>query len=78
LPFAGSAVTIAPFIPSFPKSFAEFHLKPEERARQKIDQLLEASGWIVQSREHLNLGSGKGIALPELPSPTGRPIIGCS
>lgn len=26
-------------------------LKPEERARQKIDQLLEASGWIVQSRE---------------------------
>jgi type I restriction enzyme R subunit len=46
-------------------------LKPEERARQKIDQLLEASGWIVQSRENLNLGSGVGVALRELPSPTG-------
>jgi type I restriction enzyme, R subunit len=46
-------------------------LKPEERARQKIDQLLEASGWIVQSRTNLNLGSGPGIALRELPSPTG-------
>jgi type I restriction enzyme R subunit len=46
-------------------------LKPEERARQQIDQLLEASGWIVQSRVNLNLGSGPGIALRELPSPTG-------
>ena len=46
-------------------------LKPEERARQKIDQLLEAAGWIVQSRQNLNLGSGMGIALRELPSPTG-------
>lgn len=46
-------------------------MKPEERARQKIDQLLEASGWIVQSRANLNLGSGPGIALRELPSPTG-------
>jgi type I restriction enzyme R subunit len=46
-------------------------LKPEERARQKIDQLLEAAGWIVQSRQNLNLGSGTGIALRELPSPTG-------
>ena len=46
-------------------------LKPEERARQKIDQLLEAAGWIVQSRQNLNLGSGIGIALRELPSPTG-------
>ena len=46
-------------------------MKPEERARQKIDQLLEAAGWIVQSRQNLNLGSGTGIALRELPSPTG-------
>jgi type I restriction enzyme, R subunit len=46
-------------------------LKPEERARQKIDQLLEAAGWIVQSGQNLNLGSGIGIALRELPSPTG-------
>lgn len=46
-------------------------MKPEERARQKIDQLLEAAGWIVQSRQNLNLGSGIGIALRELPSPTG-------
>lgn len=46
-------------------------MKPEERARQKIDQLLEASGWIVQSRVNLNLGSGMGVALRELPSPTG-------
>ena len=46
-------------------------MKPEERARQKIDQLLEAAGWIVQSRQNLNLSSGLGIALRELPSPTG-------
>ena len=46
-------------------------MKLEERARQKIDQLLEAAGWIVQSRQNLNLGSGIGIALRELPSPTG-------
>lgn len=46
-------------------------MKPEERARQKIDQLLEAAGWIVQSRQNLNLGSGLGVALRELPSPTG-------
>jgi type I restriction enzyme, R subunit len=42
-------------------------VKPEEKARQKIDQLLDAAGWKVQDRSELNLGAGLGVAVREFP-----------
>ena len=40
-------------------------MKPEERARKKIDQLLEAAGWTIQDRSELNLGASRGVAVRE-------------
>ncbi|BCL81706.1 type III restriction endonuclease subunit R [Ktedonobacteria bacterium brp13] len=40
-------------------------MKPEERARQQIDQQLIEAGWIVQDRQELNLGAGLGVAIRE-------------
>ena len=42
-------------------------LKPEEEARQDIDELLEAAGWKLQNFKDLNLGSGLGVAVREFP-----------
>ncbi|MCB0042078.1 MAG: DEAD/DEAH box helicase family protein, partial [Caldilinea sp.] len=44
---------------------------PEERARQNIDRLLADAGWLVQSRDALNLGAGPGVAVREFPLSTG-------
>src|SRR5512140_3458050 len=44
---------------------------PEELARQNIDALLAQCGWIVQSRNEMNLGAGRGIAVREFPLKTG-------
>ncbi len=38
---------------------------PEEKARQKIDELLNASGWVVQDRDKANLDAAPGIAIRE-------------
>ena len=38
---------------------------PEEIARDKIDQLLEASGWTIQDKKHIDLSAGSGIAVRE-------------
>jgi len=46
-------------------------MKPEERARQKIDQLLEAAGWIVQDYRQVNLRASLGVAVRDLPLKTG-------
>jgi len=46
-------------------------MTPEERARQKIDELLEAAGWKVQDRKDLNLGAALGIAVREFPLKSG-------
>ena len=35
-------------------------MKPEEIARQQIDEMLTEAGWIVQDRQELNLGAGLG------------------
>jgi len=37
---------------------------PEAKAREKIDDLLAQTGWLVQDREDMNLTAGDGIALP--------------
>ncbi len=44
---------------------------PEARARVKIDAMLAETGWIVQHRAELNLHAGPGVAVREVPTPTG-------
>jgi len=38
-------------------------VKPEDQAREHIDQLLEAAGWSVQDRDKVNLSASLGIAV---------------
>ncbi|MCI0628653.1 MAG: DEAD/DEAH box helicase family protein [Acidobacteria bacterium] len=45
--------------------------KPEERARETIDKLLTAAGWIVQSRDEVNIAAGRGVAIREFPLKSG-------
>lgn len=40
---------------------------PEQRAREKIDDGLRASGWAVQDKDALNLYAGQGVAVREFP-----------
>ncbi|MEA3439071.1 MAG: DEAD/DEAH box helicase family protein, partial [Chloroflexota bacterium] len=44
---------------------------PEQLARQKIDQLLQAAGWVVQDMRALNLGAGLGVAVREFQTESG-------
>ncbi|MBO8127757.1 MAG: DEAD/DEAH box helicase family protein [Peptococcaceae bacterium] len=46
-------------------------MKPEEKARQKIDKLLQAAGWSVQDYSQLNLGVSLGVAVREFPLQSG-------
>ncbi|MFY0683824.1 MAG: DEAD/DEAH box helicase family protein [Balneola sp.] len=46
-------------------------LTPEQLAREKIDQALEKSGWIVQNFDQTDFSSGKGIAIREYPTDSG-------
>lgn len=40
-------------------------MKPEEKARQQIDQMLEAAGWKNQDLRDINLGASLGVAVRE-------------
>jgi type I restriction enzyme R subunit len=42
-------------------------VKPEEKAREVIDQLLTDAGWAVQYYKDLNLGASLGVAVREFP-----------
>jgi len=42
-------------------------MKPEEKARKKIDKLLEDAGWHIQDLKELNLGVSPGVAVREFP-----------
>src|SRR3990172_1487142 len=42
-------------------------MKPEEKARQEIDRVLEAAGWKVQDLSQLNLGASLGVVVREFP-----------
>lgn len=44
---------------------------PEQIARQKIDALLEAAGWVLQDRDQLNKSAGLGVAVREFQLPAG-------
>jgi len=46
-------------------------MKPEEKARKVIDELLEGAGWSVQDYERLNLGASLGVAVREFPLKSG-------
>lgn len=38
---------------------------PEQIARDKIDNMLEQAGWVVQSRNKVNFSVGDGVAVLE-------------
>jgi type I restriction enzyme R subunit len=46
-------------------------MTPEEKARQQIDAMLIASGWVLQDYKVLNLSASLGIAVREVPLTTG-------
>lgn len=48
-------------------------MTPEEKARQEIDAQLTASGWIVQTKDKINLSASRGVAICELSFATGEP-----
>jgi type I restriction enzyme R subunit len=48
---------------------AGFH--PEDRARSLVDRRLTGCGWVVQSRDELNLGAGLGVAVREFQTASG-------
>jgi type I restriction enzyme R subunit len=46
-------------------------MKQENKAREKIDKLLEMAGWKVQDFEELNLSASRGVAICEFPLSSG-------
>jgi type I restriction enzyme R subunit len=44
---------------------------PEQIARDKIDQMLVDAGWLVQSKDKVNLSAGPGVALRETNTSSG-------
>jgi type I restriction enzyme R subunit len=48
------------------------YLTPEARARVRIDEMLAAAGWIVQSAAAANLAAGQGVAVREFVLATGH------
>ena len=44
----------------------------EDLARQNIDRLLDAAGWIIQNRESANITAGRGVAIREFPMKKGH------
>lgn len=44
---------------------------PEQLARDKIDTMLCDAGWVVQSKKHVNLAAGKGVAVREYQTDAG-------
>lgn len=46
-------------------------MKPEQKARQRIDQLLEQAGWLVQDYAAMNITAGLGVAVREFRLKTG-------
>jgi type I restriction enzyme R subunit len=44
---------------------------PEQLARDQIDRLLVASGWVIQNKQQLNLTAGIGVAVREYSTEVG-------
>ncbi len=45
--------------------------RPEEQAREIIDQRLHAAGWVVQDLARLNPSAARGVAVREFPTDSG-------
>ncbi len=45
---------------------------PEDRAREQIEQQLQAAGWLVQDARAINLAAGRGVAVREFPLASGH------
>jgi len=43
----------------------------EQKARDEIDRMLVAAGWVVQSKNKVNLSAGKGVAIREYQTDVG-------
>ena len=48
-------------------------MTPEQKAREKIDEMLSACGWAVQDKQNTNLSAARGVAVAELSFKTGEP-----
>ncbi len=46
-------------------------MTPEQRSRQRIDQLLRDSGWLVQDCAEMDISAGLGVAVREFPLKSG-------
>jgi type I restriction enzyme R subunit len=44
---------------------------PEQKARDAIDKMLGDAGWIVQSKDNVNLSAGCGVAVREYQTDAG-------
>ena len=44
---------------------------PEDKAREKIDELLRAAGWVVQDMDEFNRNASLGVAVREYQLPNG-------
>lgn len=42
-------------------------LTPEQIAREKIDRLLDAAGWVLQDKDEFNRNASLGVAVREFP-----------
>lgn len=45
--------------------------RPEDKARELIDQRLQQAGWLVQDMAQFNPAAGRGVAVREFPTDTG-------
>ncbi len=50
---------------------AVYNQNPEQIARDKIDAMLDAAGWAVQTRSEINLFARRGVAVREYPTDVG-------
>ncbi len=46
--------------------------KPEDKAREDIDRMLEKAGWDVQDIDHINIHARQGIAIQDFPLKPGH------
>lgn len=50
---------------------ADKNRKPEQLARDQIDEILEQAGWVVQSKDQIDFSAGPGIAVREYQTDVG-------
>lgn len=47
------------------------YLSPEQKARKRIDEMLQRAGWMVQDYRSINLYAGTGVGVRELVTTAG-------